>query len=342
MCYNKKNTYLLDIAAERLRNYFQEDFSMRYIGETCALCGLAFTESDDVVVCPECGSPHHRSCYSANNCCANAELHTEGYKWQRNTVNKKVSDADVDVYIDCPRCGSRNSTENSRCIKCGAPLSEAAKASEGENQTTGNPFLDQIMKLDPNENIGGIRLKEAVGFVRSNLLYYIPMFRQMFAMGRKISFNIICFIFPPIYFANRRMWSWAILTAVLSVLLSMPLTISYFVSAGLENGGISLFSQSVNDAIMANRHTLSTLVDICNVADLGMRILMCMFGNYIYYKFMIKSVKRIKASAGDDAPAYLVRAGGVKPLNSLLIIIIMFAMTMAATLAAQYLLEAFL
>ena len=87
---------------------------------------------------------------------------------------------------------------------------------------------------------------------------------------------------------------------------------------------------------------LSTLVNICNIADFVMRALMCMFGNYIYYKFMIKSVKRIKASAGDDAPAYLVRAGGVKPLNSLLIVIIMFAMTMVSTLAVQYLLEAFL
>lgn len=315
---------------------------MRYIGETCALCGLAFTESDDVVVCPECGSPHHRGCYNKNGCCAKAELHAEGYKWQSNTINKKISDADVDVYINCPRCGSRNSPENERCESCGEVLSEEERISEGGNQTTGNPFLDQIMKLDPNENLGGIRLKEAVGFVRSNLLYYIPMFRQMFAMGRKISFNFICFIFPPVYFANRRMWSWAILTAILSVLLSMPLTISYFVSAGLENGGISLFSQSVNNAVLENSHMLSTLVNICNIADFVMRILMCMFGNYIYYKFMIKSVKRIKASAGDDAPAYLVRAGGVKPLNSLLIVIIMFAMTMVSTLAVQYLLEAFL
>lgn len=315
---------------------------MRYIGETCALCGLAFTESDDVVVCPECGSPHHRSCYSANKCCAKAELHAEGYKWQRNTINEKISDADVELYIECPRCGSRNSVESERCIRCGAELSEKENVSEGENQTTGNPFIDQIMKLDPNENMGGIRLKEAVGFVRSNILYYIPLFRQMFAAGRKISFNIICFIFPPIYFANRRMWSWALITAVLSVLLSMPLTISYFVGAGLESGGISLFSQSVTDAVLANRQTLSTLVDICNFADLGMRIAMCLFGNYIYYKFMIKSVKRIKAVAGDDAPAYLVRAGGVRPLNSLLIIIMMFAMTMISTLAAQYLLEALL
>lgn len=335
MCYR--------IAAdEYLRNYFQEDHAMRYIGETCAVCGLAFTESDDVVVCPECGSPHHRGCYNINNRCAKAELHAEGYKWQRNTVNNKISDADVNVYISCPRCGAQNSPENASCRNCGAALSEEERTSGGENQTTGNPFLDQLMKLDPNENIGGICLKEAVGFVRSNLLYYIPLFRQMFAMGRKISFNIICFIFPPIYFANRRMWSWAILTAVISVLLSMPLMISYFVSAGLENGGISLFSQSVNDAVLANKNTLSTIVDICNIADLGMRIIMCLFGNYIYYKYMIKSVKRIKAVAGDDTPAYLVRAGGVRPLNSLLIIMIMFAMTMISTLAAQYLLEAFL
>ena len=30
---------------------------MKYKGEKCAACGKEFTEDDDVVVCPECGSP---------------------------------------------------------------------------------------------------------------------------------------------------------------------------------------------------------------------------------------------------------------------------------------------
>ena len=33
---------------------------MKYTGIPCAACGKKFTAEDDVVVCPECGTPHHR------------------------------------------------------------------------------------------------------------------------------------------------------------------------------------------------------------------------------------------------------------------------------------------
>ena len=33
-----------------------------YINEKCISCGKEFTKDDDVVVCPECGTPYHRGC----------------------------------------------------------------------------------------------------------------------------------------------------------------------------------------------------------------------------------------------------------------------------------------
>ena len=48
---------------------------MKYTNYKCPVCNNQFTEDDDVVVCPECGTPHHRECYIQNGNCANADKH---------------------------------------------------------------------------------------------------------------------------------------------------------------------------------------------------------------------------------------------------------------------------
>ena len=54
---------------------------MRYTGINCEACGAAFTESDDVVVCPVCGAPHHRTCWNETGRCAHEAAHADGYAW---------------------------------------------------------------------------------------------------------------------------------------------------------------------------------------------------------------------------------------------------------------------
>ena len=41
----------------------KDEIMNKYVNVPCAKCGKPFTEDDDVVVCPDCGAPHHRSCY---------------------------------------------------------------------------------------------------------------------------------------------------------------------------------------------------------------------------------------------------------------------------------------
>lgn len=48
----------------------------KYVNVPCAKCGKPFTEDDDVVVCPDCGAPHHRSCYLELGHCARQDQHT--------------------------------------------------------------------------------------------------------------------------------------------------------------------------------------------------------------------------------------------------------------------------
>lgn len=52
----------------------------RFKGYICPVCRKKFTDTDDIVVCPECGTPHHRECYLNNGKCALEEIHAH-YKW---------------------------------------------------------------------------------------------------------------------------------------------------------------------------------------------------------------------------------------------------------------------
>ncbi|MBR1725011.1 MAG: hypothetical protein IJ723_08375, partial [Ruminococcus sp.] len=54
----------------------------KYIGEKCIVCGEAFAEHDDIVVCPDCGTPYHRACWQEKGSCINDELHSSQQTWQ--------------------------------------------------------------------------------------------------------------------------------------------------------------------------------------------------------------------------------------------------------------------
>ena len=40
--------------------------NMEFTQYTCPVCQKRFVLGDDVVVCPECGAPHHRECFEQN------------------------------------------------------------------------------------------------------------------------------------------------------------------------------------------------------------------------------------------------------------------------------------
>ena len=67
---------------------------MRYTGENCPYCGVTFTEQDDVVVCPECATPHHRVCWLAHGECANTEKHGTDFVWKKSSAPQPEKEAE--------------------------------------------------------------------------------------------------------------------------------------------------------------------------------------------------------------------------------------------------------
>ena len=144
---------------------------MNYIGEKCAACGNVFTEDDDIVVCPECGTPHHRDCYKSAGKCANTDLHISGKKWKREIV-------DTHDLVICSVCRFPNQKDAEKCTNCGNDLTDNAEETENDNiQEPLSAFFDEelgeakpYLGFDPDEDLGGATVKEVSDFVRTNTI----------------------------------------------------------------------------------------------------------------------------------------------------------------------------
>lgn len=326
---------------------------MDFIGEKCVKCGKEFNADDDIVVCPECGSPHHRECYKEENRCANAPLHMKGAKWQR-TVRVSGPEATNPQIAECPVCHYPNEGGAEFCVHCGTRMDRSGISFIPEEEETGTGtddhtgYTDEVgigisrpyLGFNPDEDMGGATLREVLHFVSTNTIYYIPLFKRMKDSRSKISFNILCFGFPNLYFANRKMWLWSIITAVVMTVLGLPAELKQIIDMGMEDATKSIFSTGAMELLYANRGILSGITELSGIADILIRVVLCLLGNWMYYRHSIKTISRLKKRYnGDITKERAAAAGGIKPLNILLAALIMMAMKFVSLIAVIVMIE---
>ncbi len=119
---------------------------MNYTGNICPGCQQAFKDDDDIVVCPECGTPQHRECYEKDNCCVNSHLHSDDYKWQGIEAPKHKTATPKAEAIPCPNCGIDNPKGSQVCRNCGMKFTlfgmNVVDAIDAENRRNQNPNKD--------------------------------------------------------------------------------------------------------------------------------------------------------------------------------------------------------
>jgi ribosomal protein L32 len=97
----------------------------KYYGCPCEGCGEPLTLKDDIVVCPDCGAPYHRTCYEKLGRCIHSPAHAAGYEW-----HFPYQDAELRT---CPSCGERTLRSEETCRCCGAALPPETEADEQLN-----------------------------------------------------------------------------------------------------------------------------------------------------------------------------------------------------------------
>lgn len=278
-----------------------------YIGQPCIVCGEVFTEQDDIVTCPDCGTPYHRACWKQNGKCINTQLHADGASWiKQYQAEEKKRRADERRAEEAEQAAARESGE--------APILNP-ELYDGLRL----PDRDPCLGLDPDEQLDGITVSEASAFIRTNVFYYLPLFRLMNRTGKKHSFNLISLLCPQFFFANRKMWGCAMAALLLNSLLELPTTILVL----YKQMDISIPWANVDTSAFRIVYAASFIIYAL------ISVLWCLRANYMYYRFAQRRIKDIRqqASSAAESRTLLSAAGGTSLLNVILVLGMQFVIT---------------
>ena len=306
----------------------------RYTGNHCPVCEQAFTDTDDIVVCPDCGTPYHRDCWKKVGACMHRSEHAAGFEWQPEIGPEAVKAAHE---ATCPNCGTRNTPGAARCSHCGCPLprseADSADAAKPEEQVpiyardpsvvnnrsaAPGPHIETYSadreggiyrrEIGPEDTIDGIKAKDWATYVGRSPMYYLMQFFRMSITNRKAAVCLSAFLFGPAYLFYRKMWKEGLLTAILTIVLSIPTFIEI----------ISVFNPSLLGAMPLG--WLPAAVNVCAVASWALNIILGLFAVSWYRREAKKNIDRIYADYpdGEARTDALLQKGGTNLLAALL------------------------
>lgn len=228
----------------------------RFEDKLCPVCREAFHEGDDIAVCPECGTPHHRACYQLKNKCALEELHAEGFVWRG-----RLPDEPEPVYTP--------------------PEPDPAEVSpnDGEEgiELTPAEFLQYVNMM--TDTIDNVTMQELLHYTAQSFMHYRLAFAAIRGQGMKkriANFNICSGLFAPVFQFYRRMDFFGVIVLLVMILPMLLLTIA-------ERN--MLFGEA----------TLNALYLAANILSIAETVLLCVFGDYIYYRHAVKRIIKIRA-----------------------------------------------
>lgn len=275
----------------------------KFIGVKCIVCENDFEKDDDIVVCPDCGTPYHRQCYKKEEKCINVKLHEENLLWQSE------AEAGEPEEIRCRRCGESNPVEDTLCKACGTQLhtDEAPYVSERSEELPPHPFGNiQFEKITAETEIDGIKLKDMGDYVGQNQAYYLPNFVRFAKTKSKMSINFTAALFPEIFYFYRKMYLWGILLFVLRIVFIIPYleTLRRFGYVTVKPM-VDWFSLNISDK------SLDLLYSAFNAISTALSFACGFFTNWLYYRHTVKNIKRIKQSEfSDEVKANMIKAKG--------------------------------
>lgn len=285
-------------------------FMINYTGSICPICKKDFTEDDDIVVCPECGTPYHKNCYSSIGHCMFQDKHGQ-YEYQIKNNENTASDDKVNETLICPYCSSKNPISSKICSKCGSPLSQN-KNVKSSYQNINTPF-SSFNKINKDENFNGVTAQNLSDYVGPNSFYYIPEFKNIKDFGSS-RFNFSAFLFSGIWFLYRKQYKIGTIITILMFILiisstcieilhNAPIIISLLKNAGIDlNSSYTLNSQNMQNLMLQIAplpifdKIMLILPSIISFVKIIIMIICGVNANKFYFKHCVKSIKQIKNS----------------------------------------------
>lgn len=294
---------------------------MLYAGEDCVKCKKPFQDGDDVVVCPICGAPQHRSCYIEHGGCAFCEGQ-EGKLWKRKPkrVAVKPQAPGVEIPLEgqpdeeekrvsCPWCGAENAAHNKFCSSCGRSMYDPLHSQE-EEQGNAAPDATTLYGFKVEDKIDNVRIADISRFIRNNAVSFVIKFKAMSMYNRIISLNFSAFFFHFLYFFYRKMYKLGALFMAIFLICMVPFCVVAFGSVEAELRGV-VFDY--------NAYSLwFLLADISRFIMLAVSFISMVFANYWYRNYTFKHIKQAREDFSANPAkynAYMDKKGGVSAVT---------------------------
>ncbi len=268
-------------------------------GIKCPVCGVEFADGDDVVYCPDCGTPHHRECYKTAGHCVNAGLHKTGYNFYDENIKKAEKPAEAQP---------NNTTPDGFYI----PKQED-KQTQGEAPFS--PFMaapaPSFGKEYDGQSIDDVPAKDIAAAVRTNTNRFMPLFRKFGENGKKAGWNWGAFIFGPYYLLFRKMYAQGI--GLLCIQGAISYLGSYFMATkapkftetmqNIMTASKGVVSQLDMEALQAtNDFAVATKISAIMLAVLlVIRVITAFFADRIYFGTIKNLVKDVNEKLKDGA-----------------------------------------
>ena len=237
-----------------------------YIDEKCPVCSSPFKEGDDIVVCPDCAAPYHRSCYKEQGKCVFLDRHGE-YKWKGEKAAFKE------------RCENLHSAQMKAMNDA-----EGERSEELYNVRSFEEFKEAMDKKVLREQkdfpeVQEVTAEELIKFCGKNAAYYLPIFRDMIKYGKIMKLNFSAFLFFPLHCFFRRMNLFGTVTLFVIMILTEVRTLL----------------ADTNNILGLTPDMTRLCTVLVTAAMLAALIFLLMFFNYFYLKFAVRKIKNIKS-----------------------------------------------
>lgn len=273
---------------------------MDYINEICPVCRKSFNKDDDIVVCPECGTPHHRECWQQNGACSNAALHNEGFEWHPLKAEPPAP------AVNPPAAAPAD--ENA-----GNPIPVIPSLTRVEDESDFENLILRSTGFKKDDTIDGIKAGDACLYIQQGAKRYLNKFKN-----KKITFNWGAFFFSSAWFFYRKLYKAGFIFLSLFVALSLfsyPLiekidtqveTIQSEMSqiAG-DSGSVSSSEIMEHPELMQQAKNLMKYYAVYfSMNMLGPGLLSALLADYLYKKKMKKDIQAAVEEAKNEGTQY--------------------------------------
>ncbi len=282
----------------------------KFFNEDCVICSIKIEENNDIVVCPECGAPFHRGCFKKQGFCSyhkDKSIDSDNFFWKEQNPKDIIKSTSQDKFI-CDKCGKENQSSGIFCESCGGDLNKNMKSF----QKYPSNFLNQNKDIiDSGEDIDGVAVKDIAMYIGENANYFIPRFREFDKKnGKKYIINLSCLFLDFYYFIYRKVNLFAIFLIILFFLMSIPSVLT------------TIYTNSSSTFVM--------LSFISIMLSFSIKFYIAFSFNYIYYKNVIKKIKRIKKNSisNEEYILNISTKGGVSRIGVFIIAFILLFVPM--------------